>query len=73
MVNESNERYQIVWLHEEQCHGVIVQFGAYGSLIKYNKDGMEYQTYFDSDDFTILDEIGFLHIEEDTDGQDTLL
>ena len=57
----------------------IIEEGTYshgrktGVWIKYNKDGIEYQTYFDSDDFTILDEIGFLHIEEDLDGQDPLL
>lgn len=72
MAKESSEKYQIVWLHEEQVYGVIIQELVYFALIKYSKDGIEYQSYFEDGDYTVLDEIGFMHIEEE-DGQDPLL
>lgn len=68
----SEDRYTIIWIHEEQVYGVIVTVGTYASLVKYNKDGIEYKTYLENDEFTILDEIGFGHIEE-YDGEDPLL
>lgn len=72
MAKESNDKYQIVWLHEEQCYGVIVKQIPFFALIKYNKDGIEYQTFFEEDEYTFLEEIGILHVEED-DEQDPLL
>lgn len=72
MVKEGSEKYQIVWLHEEQAYGVILQEHAYFALIKYSKEGIEYQSYFEDGDYTVLDEIGFMYIEEE-DGQDPLL
>lgn len=68
-----NDRIQIVWLHEEQCHGSIVKEGAYVSKVRYQKDGIDYEVYVDNEEFSIIDEIGFEHIEEYDDGSDTLL
>jgi hypothetical protein len=68
-----NDRIQIVWLHEEQCHGSIIKEGAYFSLVRYQKDGMDYEVFVDNGDFSVIDEIGFEHIEEYEDGPDTLL
>lgn len=70
MAERYSERYQIVWIHEEQTYGLLTQEGAFVSMIRYTKDGLEYNTYFENDEFTVLDEIGFLHIEEDDLGQD---
>lgn len=39
--------------------------GLYASKIKYQKDGVEYEEVFDNEDFTVMDEIIFEHIEEE--------
>ena len=38
--------------------------GAFASLVKYNKDGLEYEELFENEEFTVLNEIVFKHIEE---------
>lgn len=54
----------IVFIHGESCYGMVEQLGAYASLVKYNKDGTEYEEMLANEDFTIVDEIVHKHIEE---------
>lgn len=61
---EYEDRYRIVWIHEEQVYGTILSEGAFVSLIRYSKDGMEYEVYLENEEFTLMEEIGFKHIEE---------
>jgi len=68
---EYDDRYRIVWIHEEQVYGVLVSEGAFASLVKYSKDGIEYKVYLENEEFTLMQEIGFKHIEEDD--EDNLL
>jgi len=65
-VKESYDRVVIVFIHEEGVHGTVDQMGAFASLVKYtNKDGIELEELLDNDDFSIVDEIVFQHIEEE--------
>lgn len=63
-VKESYEIINIVYLNNERCYGTIDQLGAYASKIKYKKDDVEIEELVDNEDFVILDEIVFTHIEE---------
>jgi hypothetical protein len=67
-VKEYYEVINIVYIYSEQCYGTIDSLGAYGSIIKYKKDGLEYEELIDNEDFVILDEIVFTHIEEEING-----
>lgn len=67
-----SDKVQIVFIFDEQVYGMILKEGAYASLIKYQKNGIEHQVYYENDEFVVMDEIGFEHIEED-DGTDTVL
>jgi hypothetical protein len=54
-----------VFIHSEQCHGTVESLGAYASTVKYKKeDGTECSELMENEDFTIVDEIVFKHIEE---------
>lgn len=55
----------IVFLHTERVYGTTETMGLYASKIKYKKDGIEYEEVFDNEDFTVMDEIIFEHIEEE--------
>lgn len=55
----------IVFLHSERVYGTTEKMGLYASKIKYQKDGVEYEEVFDNEDFTVMDEIIFEHIEEE--------
>lgn len=54
----------IVFIHSEQCYGMVEKLGAWASIVKYNKDGMEYTELMENEEFSIVDEIVFKHIEE---------
>jgi len=63
-VREYYDTVHVVFIHEESCHGTVEQLGAWASIVKYSKDGMEYNELMDNEDFSIIDEISFKHIEE---------
>ncbi len=54
----------VVYIHSEKCHGTVEKLGAWASIVKYNKDGMEYSELMENEEFNIIDEIVFTHIEE---------
>lgn len=63
-MREYSDVIYIVWLHDEQCHGMLEKLGAYASMVKYNIDGEEYEELVENENFTIVDEIVHQHVEE---------
>ncbi len=64
LVKEYYDTTHIVFIHSEQCHGTVEKLGAWASIVRYNKDGIEHNELMENEDFTIIDEIVFKHIEE---------
>jgi hypothetical protein len=64
-VKKYYEVVNVVFIHSERTHGTIESLGLYASKVKYIKDGVEVEEVLENDDFTIMDEIVFEHIEED--------
>ena len=64
MSKEYYDRIAVVLVHEEQCLGTVEKLGVYGSVVKYTKDGVDKEELLDNEDFTIVDEIVFEHVEE---------
>ena len=64
LVKEYYDTTHIVFIHSEQCHGTVEKLGAWASIVKYTKDGIENNELMENEDFTIIDEIVFTHIEE---------
>jgi len=54
----------IVFIHSERAYGSCESLGLYASKIKYIKDGAEVEEMIDNEDFTVMDEIVFEHVEE---------
>ncbi len=54
----------IVYIYSEKCYGTVEKLGAWASTVKYTADGIEYNELMENDEFTIIDEIVFKHIEE---------
>ncbi len=63
-MKEYYDTTHIVFIHSEQCHGMVEKLGAWASVVKYNKNDMEYSELMENEEFTIVDEIVFKHIEE---------
>jgi hypothetical protein len=64
LVKEYYDTTHIVFIHAEQCYGTVEKLGAWASIVIYNKDGIEHNELMENEDFTIIDEIVFKHIEE---------
>lgn len=55
----------IVYIHDERVFGSVEKLGAFASVVKYQKDGNEYEELLENSEFAIVDEIVFHHVEED--------
>lgn len=56
----------IVFIHEERVYGTVETLGLYASKVKYQKDGIEYEEVLDNEDFTVMEELVFEHVEENS-------
>jgi len=65
LVREYFEVINIVYIYSEEVHGTVENLGAYASIVKYQKDGFEYEELLDNEDFVIMDEIVLQHFEEE--------
>ena len=64
-VKEYYDRVAIVFIHEDGVYGTLEKLGVYGSVVKYVKEGVEVEETLPNEDFVIVDEIVFEHVEED--------
>jgi hypothetical protein len=64
---KNKEVYPIVFIFAEQTHGIVEREGAHASLVSYNKDGFDYETWMDNNEFVVLHEVSFVHVESDED------
>lgn len=55
-----------MFIHEERVYGTVETLGLYASKVKYQKDGIEYEEVLDNDEFTVMEEIVFEHVEENS-------
>ena len=63
-MKEYYDTTHIVFIHSEQCYGTVEKLGAFASVVRYTSDGIEYNELMENDEFTIVDEIVFKHVEE---------
>jgi len=63
-VKEYYDTTHIVFIHSEQCYGTVEKLGAFASIVRYKSDETEYNELMENDEFTIVDEIVFKHVEE---------
>jgi hypothetical protein len=64
-VKEYYDRIPIAYIFDEKTTGTVELLGAYASMIKYLKDGIETTELLNNEDFVIVDEIVFQHFEEE--------
>jgi hypothetical protein len=64
-VKEYYDRIAIAYIFDEGLYGTVEKLGVYASVVKYTKDNVEIEELLDNEDFVIVDEIVFEHIEEE--------
>ncbi len=55
----------VVFIHSISTYGTVETLGAFASKVKYEKDGIEYEELMENDEFSIIHEIVFTHLEEE--------
>jgi hypothetical protein len=63
-VKEYYDRVAIAFITSLQQYGTVEKLGAYASMVKYRQGEEEIQELMDNEDFIIVDEIVFEHVEE---------
>lgn len=63
-MKESYDRIAIVYIPHENVHGTVEKFGAFASIVHYQKDGIDHEELLENEEFITVDEIVFHHIEE---------
>lgn len=64
-MKEYYDRVVIVFVHSLGVYGAVEKLGAFASLVRYTKDEVEHEEMMDNEDFSIMDEIVFTHVEEE--------
>ena len=59
------DRVLIVFIHDVGLYGTVDKLGAFASVVKYKQQGIDFEELLDNEDFSIMDEIVFEHIEEE--------
>ncbi len=62
---EYYDTIHIVYVIEKEIYGTVDTLGAFASAVKYTIDGIEYEDLLENEEFMIMDEITFLHVEEE--------
>jgi len=64
-VKEYYDRVVVVFITEEGIFGTVDKLGAFASTVKYEKGGEKYEVILENEEFVIVDEIVFEHVEEE--------
>lgn len=64
-MKESYDVINVVFIHEEKTFGTVENLGAFASVVKYQKDGLEIEELLENEEFAIVDEIVLTHIQEE--------
>jgi hypothetical protein len=64
-VKEYYDKVIIIFIPDEVVFGTIEQYGAFVSLVKYEKDGIDYEVFLENEEFVIVNELLFEHFEEE--------
>lgn len=64
-MKEYYDRVLIVFIHELGIYGSTEKLGAFASIIKYKIDEVDHEELIDNDEFSIMDELVFTHVEEE--------
>lgn len=67
-MREYYDRILIVYIPEDNMYGSVEKLGAFASNVRYTKNGIEYEELLGNEEFIIMDEIVFTHVEEEHDG-----
>lgn len=63
-MKEYYDRVAVAYIFDEHTYGTVEKLGVYASVVKYTKDNIDVEETLNNEDFVIVDEIVFEHVEE---------
>jgi hypothetical protein len=57
-------KYFYVYIIDENAYGIVTNFGAHASKVRYKKDGIEYEVFILNEELLFIDDIS-IGIEEE--------
>ena len=67
-MKEYYDRVLIVYIPEDNMYGTVEKLGAFASNVKYTINEIENEELLGNEEFIIMDEIVFTHVEEEKNG-----
>ena len=64
-MREYYDRIAIAYIHDLNKYGTVEKLGVYASVVKYRLEEEDIEETMNNEDFIIVDEIVFEHVEED--------
>jgi hypothetical protein len=64
-VREYYDRIAIAYINDLNIYGTVEKLGVYASVVKYRLEDKDIEETLNNEDFVIVDEIVFEHVEED--------
>ena len=64
-MKEYYDKVIVIHIPDEEAFGTVEQHGAFVSLVRYEKDGIEYEVFLENEEFVIVNELLFEHFEEE--------
>jgi hypothetical protein len=61
---EDDEVNPFVYIPSENSLGVVLQLGAYGSMVQYSLGGIDHKVFMDNDDLVFFEDAIFEYKEE---------
>ena len=55
---QKNKNYPMVYLYDYGILGLLLKYNAHASLVKYELDGIDYESLMLNEDFEIVEELG---------------
>lgn len=63
-MTDKSIKHFYVYIIDEEVHGVVTNFGAHASRVKYEKDGISYEVFMLNEDLLFIDDIS-IGLEEE--------
>lgn len=64
-MTDKSLHYFIVYIPDEECYGITQSLGAFASLVKYKKSGIEYEVFILNEELIFLEDISIGIQEEE--------
>lgn len=60
-----NREPEYVWIIEERTYGILLHHGAYYSMVRYTRGGIDYEVLIENDEFELWEDHAIGYEQDD--------